>query len=178
MGRQARGVIGIRLRADDEVVSAAAISVNLPETGEVSQEKVLEAQERCASEVELLTISENGLGKRTLLSQYRKTKRGSQGVINMSVTEKTGVVVSVHVVQLIPGDIGTDNKPLYDCDQNLQLITVSTQGMLTRMPVNQIRRISRNTQGVKVMNLKENEKLVSSHLTIANEEVEISEKDN
>ncbi|MFW9928418.1 MAG: DNA topoisomerase (ATP-hydrolyzing) subunit A [Candidatus Thorarchaeota archaeon] len=169
MGRSARGVRGIKLREDDEVVSAAVIPMNIPQNEEIKKDEIKGFQEQRCETVELLTVSENGLGKRSLLSYYRKTKRGSQGVINMAIDEKTGNVVAVHLVELIQQVDQTANEEYMDCDENLQLITVSTLGMLTRMPVHQIRRVSRNTKGVKVMNLKEGEKLVSSHLTLGEE---------
>ena len=220
VGRVARGVIGIRLKETDEVVSAAVIHVNVPAKHDLSEEEIKKLQIYHCNEVELLTISEKGLAKRTLLSKYRKTKRGSQGVKNMSITEKTGNVVSVHVVPLIeqmdedeegeltmesespleelsegstetieqnsPEDLEDEpmddelesqmsldeNNKKLNCDPNLQLITVSSQAMLTRMPVRQIRRTSRVTQGVRVMNLHEGEILVSSHITLAPEDVE------
>jgi DNA gyrase subunit A len=169
MGRTARGVRGIKLREGDEVVSAAVIPMNVEDTEELSEEEVISRQDERRRQVEVLTVSENGLGKRTLLSQYRKTKRGSQGVINMAVKEKTGKVVEVHLVELSEEGIEENGDSSLKCDPNLQLVVVSTHGMLTRMPVRQIRKVSRNTQGVKVMNLKENEKIVSSHLTLGEE---------
>ncbi|MHA1990775.1 MAG: DNA gyrase/topoisomerase IV subunit A [Candidatus Hodarchaeales archaeon] len=164
MGRTARGVRGIKLREGDEVVSAAVIPINMEITEDLSNEEIISRQNERRNEVEVLTVSENGLGKRTL-----KTKRGAQGVINMAVKEKTGKVVEVHLVELSEEEIDENGDTSLKCDPNLQLVVVSTHGMLTRMPVRQIRRVSRNTQGVKVMNLKENEKIVSSHLTLGEE---------
>ena len=87
----------------------------------------------------------------------------------MAIREKTGLVVSVHVVPLLSEITTATGEKMLECDPGLNLITVSTQGMLTRMPVSQIRRVSRNSQGVKVMNLRESEKVVSSHLTHSEE---------
>ena len=116
MGRTAVGVRGIRLREGDYVVGAA----------------------RAAEGKTVLSITENGYGKRTPVEDYRITNRGSMGVKNYEVTEKTGKVVGVKVV---------------DGSEDLLLITQS--GTLIRTDVSAIRIAGRATQGVIVMRFKE-----------------------
>ena len=116
MGRTAVGVRGIRLREGDYVVGAA----------------------RAAEGKTVLSITENGFGKRTPVEDYRITNRGSMGVKNYEVTEKTGKVVGVKVV---------------DGSEDLLLITQS--GTLIRTDVSAIRTAGRATQGVIVMRFKE-----------------------
>jgi len=116
MGRTAVGVRGIRLREGDYVVGAA-----------------------CATaEMEVLSITERGYGKRTPVEEYRVTGRGGIGVRNYMVTEKTGSVIGVKVV-----------------DGSEDLLLVTQGGILIRTPVANIRSAGRATQGVIVMRFKE-----------------------
>jgi DNA gyrase subunit A len=84
----------------------------------------------------LLVVSERGLGKRSVLADYRVQKRGGKGIITLRCTEKTGAVVALK--EVIPDD---------------ELMLVTRHGVIIRLPVDGIRVIGRNTQGVKVMNL-------------------------
>ena len=93
---------------------------------------------------EVLTVSEEGLGKRTPTEEYRPQGRGGKGLINMKVTEKTGEVVGIKVV-----------TP----DQELMLIT--TEGIVIRTSVDDIRTIGRNAQGVIVMKTKDDDKVAA-----------------
>lgn len=121
MGRTAAGVYGIRLR-DDKVVGATIAKDS--ET--------------------LLTITENGFGKRTEISDYRLISRGGVGVINIKITDKNGKVVSVESV--------TDKD---------ELMIISQKGVLIRTPASGISVIGRNTQGVRIMKLEEGDKVIS-----------------
>ncbi|MHC4883693.1 MAG: DNA gyrase subunit A [Planctomycetota bacterium] len=121
MGRPARGVGGIKLRDDDEVVSLLASTPN----------------------TSVLTVAETGMGKRTAFDDYRLTKRGAQGVTNMKLTDKTGDVVGVMAVA---------------DDDDVMLMTVG--GMVVRTGVHAIRVIGRATQGVKVIRLKDDDKVI------------------
>ena len=96
------------------------------------------------SDSEVLTVTEGGYGKRTAAGEYRTQTRGGKGLINMKVTEKTGPVVGIRVVRE---------------DQELMLIT--TEGIVIRTSVNEISRISRNTQGVRLMTIAENDRVAS-----------------
>ena len=92
----------------------------------------------------LLTATENGFGKRTGIEEYRVQSRGGKGVITLKVTEKTGAIVGV--AQVSEGD-------------DVMLITDS--GKIIRMAVDEIRVIGRNTQGVRLIGLQENERVAS-----------------
>ena len=116
MGRTAVGVRGIRLREGDYVVGAA----------------------RAQEGKQVLSITENGFGKQTAVEEYRITNRGGLGIKNYMVTEKTGGVVGVKVV-----------------DGSEDLLLVTRAGILIRTPVADIRTTGRATQGVIVMRFKE-----------------------
>ena len=116
MGRTAVGVRGIRLREGDYVIGAA----------------------RADADKTVLSITENGYGKRTPIEEYRITNRGGMGIRNYMVTDKTGPVVGMKVVN------GTED-----------LLLVTAAGILIRTPVENIRVAGRATQGVIVMRFKE-----------------------
>ena len=117
MGRNASGVRGITLNgANDELVGM--VSVSDPET-------------------EILVVSENGYGKRSSLDDYRTTNRGGKGVKTLSITEKTGELVSI--------------KNVSDLDD---LMIINKSGIAIRMDVADLRVMGRATQGVKLINLK------------------------
>ena len=126
MGRTAVGVRGIRLREGDYVVGAA----------------------RAEAGKTVLTITEKGYGKRTPVEDYRITSRGGSGIRNYMVTEKTGPIVGIKVV---------------DGSEDLLLVTES--GILIRTPVQNIRTAGRATQGVIVMRFKtEGDRVISMAL--------------
>ena len=122
MGRTAHGVRGILLGADDIVVSMDTV----PENGEV------------------LTATEEGMGKRTMISEYRVQTRGGKGVINLRVTEKTGHVVGAIV--LLPQQ---------------EIIMVTAAGLIIRLTADGISKFGRNAQGVKLIDLNGNDKVVA-----------------
>lgn len=88
----------------------------------------------------LLVVTKNGYGKKTLISEYRMTKRGSKGVKALNITDKNGDMISHKIVTV---------------DHDLLIITDS--GMLIRLPIEQISQLGRVTQGVKLINLKDNQ---------------------
>ncbi|NOX71288.1 MAG: DNA gyrase subunit A [Candidatus Micrarchaeota archaeon] len=92
----------------------------------------------------LLTITENGYGKRTDFSQYSTIHRGGKGVINIKTTQKNGKVVYI--------------RPVYDTDE---ILVMTKKGQAIRIPADQISKIGRNTQGVRIMRLEEGDKVVS-----------------
>jgi len=92
----------------------------------------------------ILTAAEKGLGKRTAIAEYREQGRGGLGVINLKVTERTGKVVGV--AQVVGGD---------------QLILITQDGMIIRTAVDAIREIGRSTQGVRLINLEGEDRLVA-----------------
>jgi len=123
MGRVTRGVIGIRLKSkDDAVVSMAVVS----------------------EEGSLLTITENGYGKRSPIQDYRQTHRGSKGVRTIVTNERNGKVIFVNEV--------TDDQ---------EIILTTKQGMNVRIPVKDIRSQGRNTMGVRIMRLNDGDRVVS-----------------
>ena len=124
MGRGASGVRGIRLKNDlDEVVGM--ISVN-------------------DMDANILVVSENGYGKRSSLEDYRITNRGGKGVKTISITEKTGKLVSI--------------KSVSDSDD---LMIINKSGIAIRMEVINLRVMGRATQGVKLINLKGNDQIAA-----------------
>lgn len=122
MGRSARGVKGMTLTGDDVVVSMVA--TNLGDS--------------------VLSICENGYGKRTNIDEYRKTKRGGKGVINIKTTERNGGVVAIRAVQ---------------DDDELMIITAN--GIMLRTDLSAVRVIGRATQGVRLIRLDENDLVVA-----------------
>jgi DNA gyrase subunit A len=134
MGRDAVGVRGIRLREGDYVVGAARITEGRT----------------------VLSITEKGFGKRTPVEEYRVTNRGGIGIRNYMVTEKTGPIVGVKVV-----------------DGSEDLLLVTQAGILIRTHVDSIRMAGRATQGVIVMRFKEEgDKVISLALADREETAE------
>ena len=107
----------------------------------------------------LLAVAENGYGKRTEMDEYRLTRRGGKGIITMKTTEKTGRVIGVRMV--------TDDD---------QIMLVTSGGKVIRLRVNEIRIIGRNTQGVRLIELEEGER-VASVARLAEREDETEPKD-
>jgi DNA gyrase subunit A len=122
MGRVTHGVIGIRLRKGDRVVSMAVVG----------------------EEGNLLTITENGFGKRSPISEYRKTHRGSKGVRTIVTNKRNGQVL--YVKEVVEED---------------EIMLTSKEGMIVRIPVKDVRIQGRNTMGVRIMRLNEGDKVVS-----------------
>ncbi len=124
MGRNASGVRGITLADDnDEVIGMVA--VNDPESN-------------------VLVVSENGYGKRSLVEDYRVTNRGGKGVKTISVTEKTGNLVAINNV--------TDED---------DLMIINKSGIAIRMEVSELRVMGRATQGVRLINLKKGDTIAA-----------------
>jgi len=122
MGRSARGVKGINLRDNDHVVD---LIVARPGRS-------------------LLTVCENGYGKRTSLEDYRRQNRGGIGLINIKTTERNGHVVALKAV-----------------NEDDDLMLISSGGIIIRTGLDQLRDIGRNTQGVRLIRLDEGDKLVA-----------------
>ena len=122
MGRTAHGVRGITLRNGDEVVAMAVVQPGGA----------------------LLTVTENGYGKRTALDEYRVQSRGGVGIINIQTTERNGRVAGIAYVR------GEDH-----------LMLITQQGKILRMVTGDIRSIGRATQGVRLINIEEGDHVVS-----------------
>ncbi len=149
-GRDSTGVRGIRLEAGDQVISMSILThVDFDmETRDAHLRGDLtgpEAERMHASEQMLLTVTENGFGKRTSAYEYRITGRGGQGIANIDMTDKNGPVVATFPV-------GHDDE----------IMLVSDGGTLIRMPVDDIRIAGRKTQGVIVLRTAEGERVVSA----------------
>lgn len=136
VGRIAQGVRGISLKNDDQVVGMTIISQNI-ENGNVSEN-------RTGASATLLTVCENGYGKRTKLSDYRVQNRGGIGLIDIRTNQRNGPVVGVSAV---------------DDDSQLMLITSSSK--IIRTKAAGISVIGRNTQGVRLIDLEEGEKVAA-----------------
>ena len=130
MGRSAQGVTGMRLQLDQKIVS---MLVTAPEEGVV------------------LAATENGYGKRTAVSEYRKTRRASQGVISISTSERNGKVVFAVLVK-----------------EGADIVMITDNGTLVRISSSEVRECGRSAQGVRLINLRNDEKLIS--LKVVNQE--------
>ena len=118
------------------------------------ENSVLVGMEIATEDVDVLVVTENGYGKRTPINEYRITNRGGKGVKTLNITEKNGLITSFKTV--------TDNN---------DLIIITDEGIIIRLSVDKISKMSRVTQGVRLINLKENQK-VSSISVIEKEEIE------
>ena len=124
VGRPSRGVRGITLVDDDEVVGLQSVSAN--------------------TALALVTVTENGFGKRTDIGEYRVQSRGGKGIITIKTSERNGHVVAIRMV-----------------DDESDLMFITNRGKLLRTKVRNIRAIGRNTQGVRMMVLEDDELIVS-----------------
>ena len=133
MGRVARGVRGVNLRKGDFVVSVCAVSSS-------GNEKIL-------------SISEQGFGKQTQVENYRLTRRGGKGVINMKTTEKTGKVVAAFPVE-----------------EDSEIMIITQQAKLIRLGVDKIRETGRSAQGVMLIRCGEEDIVTSASLLESEDE--------
>ena len=121
MGRTAYGVRGVNLAKGDYVVAAVVVK----------------------RESTLLTVTENGFGKRSHIADYRVTNRGGKGIINIKASERNGEVVTV--------------KEVVDDDE---LLIITLKGIVNRLSLNSVRAIGRATQGVRLMKLDKGDKVI------------------
>ncbi len=126
MGRTAKGVRGLRITTEDEIVAADAVT----------------------SEDLVMTLTENGIGKATHLKEYRIQNRGGKGVKNINVSEKTGKVVSVKKI----------NKNDFETKD---VLIITKDGVIIRFDSKNIKISKRATQGVKLMNVNDGDKISS-----------------
>ncbi len=124
MGRTAAGVRGIRIDKEDEVIGMICVENN--------------------NEEHVLVVSENGYGKRSLLKDYRITKRGGKGVKTINITEKTGKLIAI--------------KNVKDGDD---LMIINKSGLTIRLSVDTVRVAGRATQGVRLIKLKDGDSIAS-----------------
>jgi DNA gyrase subunit A len=137
MGRNTRGVRGIRLGDDEEMVGMIAVDPD---------------DEPC-----VLTVSANGYGKRTPLEKYRVQGRGGKGLITMNRTKRTGPLVTI--------------KGVYEGND---LMVITENGIMIRTSVDDISTMGRNTQGVRVINLKKDDSIADVTRVVTEEDEEAS----
>ncbi|MBT4153779.1 MAG: DNA gyrase subunit A [Candidatus Magasanikbacteria bacterium] len=131
MGRTAAGVRGIKLKSSDEIVGMGIVQPKL------LKQKVLE----------LLVISEKGLGKRTDVIEYKVQGRGGSGIKTMNITDKTGKIINARIV---------------NNSEERDVLLISKNGQVVRTSIKSVSRLGRATQGVRVMRFKkDNDSVVS-----------------
>ena len=130
MGRTAAGVKGI------ELVDATCIGASI-----------------CSEDDEIIIVTKNGYGKKTSISEYRQTKRGSKGVKAMSISDKNGDIASFKIY-----------KP------NTDLVLITDLGMVMRMSTDQISTLGRVTQGTRLMKIKDNSVIATVSLVDTDKE--------
>lgn len=133
MGRSAAGVFGIRLRKDDNVIGMGIVKTD--------KEKIKKYQ--------VVTIMEQGFGKRTPLDLYKTQGRGGSGIKTAKVTSKTGRLVNSYVVNA-------------ETMQDKDLIIISEKGQVIRLPFKAVNQLGRDTQGVRLMRFKDKNDKVAS----------------
>jgi DNA gyrase subunit A len=173
--RTSSGVRGVRLKDGDEVISMSILRrvgttqeereayLKCPAWREKDEECTLPSEryaELAEKEQFLLTVTENGYGKRSSTYEYRRTNRGGQGITNIDTSERNGCVVASFPVT--PGE---------------QLMLVTDQAKIIRTTVGDIRVMGRNTQGVTIFRVAENEHVVSVAKIDESDEEEIDGED-
>ncbi len=136
MGRPAKGVRGIALAKGDEVVG-------------------MEQAPNDAEQPDVLSVCENGFGKRTEFSEYKRQHRGGMGVITIKTSERNGAVVGIKLV-----------------DESKDLMVVTEKGMTIRTRCEEIRSVGRNAQGVRLVKLEEGDKIARIAPVVKDEEPE------
>lgn len=138
MGRTAKGVRGIKLAQGDSVIG-------------------MEQAEKEGEQPDVLSVCENGYGKRTAFSEYRTQNRGGSGVITIKTTQRNGCVAGIKLV-----------------DESKDLMVITEKGMAIRIRCEEIRSVGRNAQGVRLVRLDENDK-ISRVAPVVKEEEEKAE---
>jgi len=157
MGRSAAGVKGIKLGKEDEVIGMDVIQNQKSKT-ELPKEAKVKMRMKFSSPVKsqksekqyLLVVTENGYGKRTDLKEYRLQKRGGTGIKTAKIIQKTGNLISSKVLTALREQAPED------------LIVISQKGQVIRIKISQISRLSRATQGVRIMKLEAGDKVASA----------------
>ena len=114
---------------------------------------ILVGMEVANSDIDVLVVTEKGYGKKTPISEYRITNRGGKGVKTLNITDKNGTITSFKAV-----------------DKDKDLIIITNEGIIIRIDINSISMMSRVTQGVKLINLRENQ--VVSSISLVDKEIE------
>jgi DNA gyrase subunit A len=169
MGRQAYGVWGIRMEKGDYLVGMATtpkpgvevnVGAGVPPVAEKTGEGVAEETTSTAEVVDvgkkgrlILSVTENGYGKRTPAEEYRLQGRGGSGVINVKTTERNGKVVGIAQV-----------------DENSEVMLISQYGKIIRMDSKTIRESGRAAQGVRLLNLEPGDRVAAAVVIVPEEE--------
>ncbi len=146
MGRAAYGVWGIDLEKNDYVVGMA--TTTKPDAPAPPKEKIEGEPEVIDAAVKgslILSVTENGFGKRTAAEEYRLTNRGGKGVINLKTTERVGKVVGIAQV-----------------DESSEVMLISHYGKIIRMDSTTIRESGRNAQGVRLLNMEPGDRVAAA----------------
>lgn len=130
MGRNAAGVTGMRIKKGDEIISMDIIR-------KAEDQKSLE----------VLVVTENGLGKKSKISDYKTQRRAGSGIKTLKVTPKTGKIVAMYIL---------------DASEEHDLVVISKMGQTIRTPLNSVSTLGRATQGVRIMRLDEGDKVASA----------------
>lgn len=139
MGRTASGVRGINIEKSDEVIGMVVVPIDTEDT--------------------ILVVSEKGYGKRTDVEDYRKTNRGGKGVKTLNITDKTGNLIAIKIVN----------------DED-DLMIINKSGVVIRTAVSELRVMGRATQGVRLINLKNNDEIAAVAKVEIEEDDEIEEE--
>ncbi len=151
---------GYAIRFNEKEVRAMGRSASGVKAINLSKDDMVISMVTVTREASLFIATENGYGKRTSLSEYRQMHRGGKGVISIKTHERNGkVITAIEVLE------------------NEELLLIAQSGQIIRMPVKGIRTIGRNTSGVRLMNLKENDKLIDIAI-IAKEEMDNKTQNN
>ena len=138
MGRGATGVIGVRLKYEGDYVVGAAV---------------------CDDDKTLLTVTENGYGKKTKISEFKVQNRGGQGVTGYKLTDKTGKVAGISIV-----------------NNDIDIMLITSEGVIIRMATDEISEFGRVTQGVRLMRLADDVNVVSIAPASKEDDEEITEE--
>ena len=139
-GRSSKGIKGIQLKDKDRVISLSILSNSQISSNKINNDKKI----KTAIDRFILSVSENGYGKRSSYQHYRVTNRGGKGIIGIINSERNGNIASSLVV-----------------DENDEILLSTDKGSMMRCAVKEIRIAARNTQGVRIKKLSGSEKVVS-----------------
>ncbi len=130
MGRSASGVSGMRIKKDDSIISMDVIRKDVD-----------------VKSLEVLVITENGLGKKSALADYKIQKRAGSGIKTLKISAKTGKIVSMAIL---------------NASEEHDIVVISRAGQTIRTPLNNVSTLGRATQGVRIMRLDEGDKVASA----------------
>ena len=153
MGRNATGVKAMRLDEDEEDEVVGMIALTKPEGYDETAEENETDAELYPDMPTILVLSEKGVGKRSTIGEYRITNRNGKGVKTINITEKTGKLVAIKKVME---------------DEDIMIINKS--GVTIRLAVADIKKSSRNTQGVKLIDIQKRNDVISSVCVVEHSE--------